>query len=381
MEPKTYTVEEIQTLLANLDNPTCKPSVSAMNRTRLPIPSEFGGGYVTGYSVEDAVRRLSKRLNIRPKPSAPYFSECFDAWMNIKRGQERSETTLAVYEYAGASHLKPFFGNMRMDEITPDHIQLFYNSLMPLSKSVSNKCKAILNGVFERSERLGDISRNPMRFKYEKSNKVGQKVVLQDDDLVRVIGQLDSLKSDEDIRDYLYFCFLCFTALRRGEILGLRWGDIDFEKNEITVQNNITYPNGVNNGIAGPPKDDSFGTVHLNSLLRERLLPYKGNITAYVLPYSSERSSEPMTRSMFTKMWNRCKNKIDLKGATSHSFRASYASMMNAHCDHIDPKALQGALRHKTPDLAIKVYTKKNDNKTRQAEIEYDAYLCNVLNS
>ena len=78
---------------------------------------------------------------------------------------------------------------------------------------------------------------------------------------------------------------------------------------------------------------------------------------------------------MFTKMWNRIKRTMDLKGATSHSFRSSYASMMNAHCDHIDPKALQGALRHKTPDLAIKIYTKANDDKTRLAEMEYDKYL------
>ncbi len=49
--------------------------------------------------------------------------------------------------------------------------------------------------------------------------------------------------------------------------------------------------------------------------------------------------------------------------------------MMNAHCLHIDPKALQGALRHKTPDLAIKVYTKSNENKTKLAEQEYDDWI------
>ena len=70
---------------------------------------------------------------------------------------------------------------------------------------------------------------------------------------------------------------------------------------------------------------------------------------------------------------------MDVKGATSHSFRASYASMINAHCEHVDLKVLQGALRHKTPDLAIKVYTKENENKTRIAEKEYDAFLCKAL--
>ena len=53
--------------------------------------------------------------------------------------------------------------------------------------------------------------------------------------------------------------------------------------------------------------------------------------------------------------------------------------MMNAHCEHVDPKVIQGALRHKTPDLALKVYTKQNTNKTRQAEEEYGRWLSENL--
>ncbi len=214
-----------------------------------------------------------------------------------------------------------------------------------------------------------------MRFSYERSKKTGQKVVLQDENLFDVISNLDRLKDSPDRRDYLYVCFLCFTALRRGEILGLRWKDIHLDSHEIVVRNNVTFPDGQNIPVIVSPKDDSFGIVHLHSLLEERLRPFKCDPNEYVLPYSREYPEKPMTKSMFVKLWARCKKSVNLKGATSHSFRASYASMMNAHCDHIDPKALQGALRHKTPDLAIKVYTKPNEDKTRLAELEYDKYL------
>ena len=173
----------------------------------------------------------------------------------------------------------------------------------------------------------------------------------------------------------MYFCFLCFSSLRRGEILGLRWKDIDFAGNEIFVSNNVTFPNGCNSPVLGQPKDGSYGRVHLQEELKRRLEPFRHFGNSYVLPYSFDEQTRPMTKSMFVKMWNRIKGIIDLKGATSHCFRASYATMMNAHCDHIDPKALQGALRHKTPDLAIKVYTKENSNKTKTAEEEYDRWL------
>ena len=174
--------------------------------------------------------------------------------------------------------------------------------------------------------------------------------------------------------DYLYACFLCFTALRRGEILGLKWNDIDFEKKTISVRRNVIFPNGENNPIVKDPKDGSFGVVYLHSELLKRIEPYKSS-TGYVIRGSRYEFNGPVSRSSFTKMWNRIQKTLDLKGATSHSFRATYASMMNAHCPHIDPKALQGALRHKTPDLAIKVYTKENVNKTRMAEQEYEEWL------
>ena len=368
-------IQDLYNLIeANLDNHICSND-NQMKRIRLPIPEEFGGGMATGNTMEDAVRNLISRLGIKAVKEVPTFADCATAWLNIKEGQKKSPSTIADYKRIVNNRMIPFFGDKTINAITPDNIQLYYNSIMNLSKSYSSQSKAILNGIFERAERNGWIESNPMRFSYEKSHKVGKKVVLQDDGLYDVISQLNQLKSSKDRRDYLYACFLCFTAFRRGEILGLRWTDINFEKDEISVRNNVTFPDGQNDPVVSCPKDESFGVVHLNSQLKERLLPYRKNTATYIVPFSDEHPSKPMTRSMFMKMWYRIKKVIDLKGATSHSFRASYASMMNAHCDHIDPKALQGVLRHKTPDLAIKVYTKANDDKTRLAELEYDKYL------
>jgi integrase len=191
---------------------------------------------------------------------------------------------------------------------------------------------------------------------------------------VSELNQLDKLKD----ADYLYACFLCFTALRRGEILGLRWKDIDFMDQKIYVCNNVIFPDGSNEPVERIPKAGSKGVVYLQSELLKRIRPYR-LAGGYVISGSRSDCTRPISRSSFTKMWNRIKRTVDLKGATSHCFRATYATMMNAHCNHIDVKALQGALRHKTPDLAIRVYTKTNDNKTRKAEEEYDEWIKSQL--
>lgn len=366
---KTYTLDEI---IANLENSTSEPCEKSMKRVKLPIPKEYGGGWATGVSQEDAVRNLLERVRgqFQPVSEAPIFEEAFNDWLFIKTGQNRSPCTIDNYKRIGRVRLVPFFGKKKVDEITPDDIQLYFNSIINLSKSYGIQSRAILRGIFDRAERMNYISSNPMRFDYVRPMKTKEKIVLQDDDLVEVIESLEKLNGP----DYLYVCFLCFTALRRGEILGLTWQDLDFENKTVSVRNNVIFPDGCNEPIVKAPKDDSFGVVHMHSELEKRIKPYR-QLSGYVIGGLRSGSEEPVSKSSFWKMWSRIKKTVDLKGATSHSFRATYATMMNAHCLHIDPKALQGALRHKTPDLAIKVYTKQNDNKTRQAEIEYDEWL------
>lgn len=373
---KQYTIEEIKQIFSDLDNGISEPCKERMNRVKIPIPAEYGGGWATGVNQEDAVRKLIERISdqIKTATNAPTFSECWEKWIFVKMGGEKSPCTIDNYKRIARVRLLPYFGDRPIDKITPDDIQIFFNSIMHLSKSYSIHCRAVLRGIFSRAERMGYIDKNPMRFEYEKSKKQKQKVILQDEDLIETINQLDKLSGPE----YLYACFLCFTSLRRGEILGLRWSDIDFDNALIHVQNNVIFPDGTNDPVEREPKDGSFGVVHLQSELLKRLKPYRFH-TGYVISGSRCEFEGPISRSSFTKMWYRIKKTIDLKGATSHCFRATYATMMNAHCDHVDVKVLQGALRHKTPDLAIKVYTKENPNKTATAEKEYDEWLKSQL--
>jgi len=368
-------MESLYNKLEHLENLIVAMNEEKMKGIRLPIPKEYGGGYATGDTLETAVQNLIKRLEQRKTDQSPLFSDYYDEWITMKKGEGLSEVTIAGYEGLAAKHLIPYFGKKRIAEITPDDIQLYFNGIMHLSKSVSVQSRAILSGIFDKAARNKIIKDNPMWYKYKSSKREGEKVVLQDEDLIEIIKDLDKLSLQ---RDYIYACFLCFTALRREEILGLRWGDLDFEGHEILVQNAVKFPNGVNDPIVDTPKDNSVGVVKLANMLRDRIAQFQGNADEYVLPYSEEERTRPMTKSMFNKMWRRIKTTINLKGATSHSFRSSYASMVVAHCN-ADPKTLQKLLRHKTPDLAMRVYAKQNENKIRTTEDAYDAYISSLV--
>lgn len=347
----------------------------SMKRIRLPIPKQYGGGYATGDTLEAAVNNLINRIEHRKTDQIPYFKDYYNEWIGMKSDENLSEVTIANYKGLAQRYLLPYFGDKKLNEITPDDIQKYFNSIMNMSKSVSVQSRAILSSIFDRASRNKLIDNNPMWYKYKSSNKQGTKVVLQDDELVNVINDLDKLTLE---RDYIYACFLCFTALRREEILGLRWGDLDFEGHNILIQNAVKFPNGMNNPIIDTPKDHSVGVMRFPRMLEDRISRFQGNDDEYVLPYSDEHKDFPMTKSMFTKMWRRIDNTLELKGATSHSFRASYASMVTAHCN-ADPKTLQKMLRHKTPDLAMRVYAKGNENKIRNTEKAYDDYIMGLV--
>lgn len=363
--------------LEHLENLIIAMNDNNMKRIRLPIPEEYGGGYATGDTLEGAVRNLIKRLEKYKEDQSPLFSDYYNEWIAMKEGEGLSPVSIANYEGIAKKHLIPFFGKMKIVEITPDDIQTYFNGIMHLSKSVSVQSRAILSGLFDKAARNKFVKDNPMWYKYKSSKKQGEKVVLQDEDLADIIRDLDKLSAT---RDYIYACFLCFSSLRREEILGLRWGDLDFEGNEILIQNAVKFPNGMNDPVVDTPKDNSVGVVKLSSMLRDRISQYQGCADEYVLPYSEEERTRPMTKSMFTKMWRRINSAIDLKGATSHSFRSSYASMVVAHCN-ADPKTLQKLLRHKTPELAMRVYAKHNENKIRTTEDAYDAYISGLVGS
>lgn len=366
---------ELYNKLEHLENLIIAMNQNGMKRLRLPIPKEYGGGYATGDTLEAAVQNLIKRLEQRKADQSPLFSDYYNDWIDLKKDEGLSPVTIGDYQGVAQRYLIPWFGKMKLCDITPDDIQRYFNSIMHMSKSTSVQSRAILSGIFDRASRNKIIKDNPMWYKYKSSTKEGEKVVLQDDDLIEIIKDLDKVSLQ---RDYIYACFLCFTAMRREEILGLRWSDLDFEGHNILIRSAVKFPNGENVPIVDIPKDNSVGVMRMPRMLEDRIQKFQGNLNDYVLPYSEEEPDKPMTKSMFTKMWRRLKRDLNLKGATSHSFRASYASMVTAHCN-ADPKTLQKLLRHKTPDLAIRVYAKHNDNKIRTTEEAYDDYISKAV--
>ena len=128
---RVYTMEEIQSLLTNLDNGIEKPGERIM-RTKLPIPEEYGGGWATGKTVEEAVAKLIERVKSRGPASTDdiLFTDCSERWISIKMGEKRSASTIANYRRILKRYLIPYFGKQYMGKIKAEDIQKYFNKYM-----------------------------------------------------------------------------------------------------------------------------------------------------------------------------------------------------------------------------------------------------------
>jgi len=164
----------------------------------------------------------------------------------------------------------------------------------------------------------------------------------------------------EQFMDQLYLSLVIFTGMRRGEVLGLRWEDVDLAENTIHVQRNATYTN--NQPFVGTPKTKSgFREVPIIPDLLSFLLPVgeKGFVV------SQKDPEKPLTLTAFRCMMKRINASVDLHGATSHVFRHTIGTMLND--TGADVKTIQSILGQSDFKTTMDRYVHPRDNKKQEA--------------
>src|SRR2546425_12597592 len=128
-------------------------------------------------------------------------------------------------------HIVPFFGQMRLDEITLPHVREFMKAL--LAKELSPKtvlnAMVVLKEMFKHAVQWGYLDANPAQYA-ERPRAQDQDVQILTPPEIRRL--LDA--ADEPVRTLLLCAVL--TGMRRGELLGLRGGGIDLEGHRIFVR-------------------------------------------------------------------------------------------------------------------------------------------------
>jgi integrase len=146
----------------------------------------------------------------------------------------RSKTAFR-YNQIVQQHIIPALGNIKLKDLRPDQIQWMYSEKLKEGKSERTvlMIHAVLHRAFEQAMKWGLIWRNPVdavtrpRFKRKEMK-------IYTDDQVRVL-----LSFVKGTRTEALYWMAVSNGLRQGEMLGLKWSDIDWRNHRIHVQRQV----------------------------------------------------------------------------------------------------------------------------------------------
>ncbi len=233
---------------------------------------------------EDAV--ASDRHNgIRSCNDNLTINDMYDRWYQMKKPLIR-DNTMCNYNYMYSTYAKPNFGKKRIKSVVKADIKKFYNHLYDerrLSISAIETVQNVLRQVLELALEENYIRTNPAvnllrEFKKSRNFEAEKRTALEKSEQELFIN---FLKNNVNYNHwYPVFAVMLGTGMRVGEVTGLRWCDVDFDKNTISVNHtlvNYSQGNGKGNVFAvNPPKTKSgIRTIPMLPEVRQALLQEK----------------------------------------------------------------------------------------------------------
>lgn len=179
-----------------------------------------------------------KELSIEKEPASDkLFIFCIEDWLERKKRRVRLDTYEA-YQCYYDNHLKPFFEprNLKIDEVTPRLIQKYVDQKEREGQSPNsiNKHLVVLNGVFKEAAALQEVSLNPCaNVTISRIEEEFHGTAYEAADAKRLLTTIEG----DAIEPAVYLGL--YLGLRRSEVVGLRWGDIDFEHNVVHIRNTV----------------------------------------------------------------------------------------------------------------------------------------------
>jgi integrase len=290
-------------------------------------------------ALETAIQQL--RDSGVPRRTQMTVGEFLDDWLKDQNGKIR-ETTIYSYRIA-VERMRPHVGRTKLQALTPAMVQLLYRTLLEsggdggkaLAPKTVRNTHVVLRKALADAVKLEYVHRNVAA---SVSPPSGARPVMQ---TWSSENMRDFLEVAEGDRLYALFVLLATTGMRRGEVVGLRWRDVDLDDAQLAVAHTITTV-GSKTLIAGPPKTP-----------RSRRSIFLDEATVRVLREHRQRQKDE--RAVAGELWNNEMGLVftDELGGPVHPDRVGAEFRRLAKQADVPPIRLHD-LRHTFATLALK---------------------------
>ncbi|MBD3655785.1 DUF3596 domain-containing protein [Marinobacter sp.] len=313
--------------------------------------------------------RQAELQRSRQAHDTPLFSEFCETWMDEMRVQWR-KSHITTIEGTLKNYLIPEFGEKEVGHITRQEILSFRASLAkvqtrskkPLSASRINRIMTPLRMILGEAANRFEFT-SP--FQGIKSLKVPRSDV-EPFSLEEVRLILATVRAD--FRNYYTVRF--FTGLRTGEIDGLQWDCVDFQRRQILVRQAL-----VNGEIEQTKTDGSYRHIEMPQLVYDALKDQRkatGNNTFVFC----NGAGNPLEHNNVTKrVWYPLLSHLGLRKRRPYQTRHTAATLWLAAGEN--PEWIARQMGHTTTEMLFRVYSRYVPNLTRRDGSAFERLLIN----
>ena len=282
-----------------------------------PITTQIRG--VSELELADKVVRAVLRSERREEflrgiipeeePEGPIFKPYAEEWYLTYKAHRIKATTAYAYQLI-LRQLYAQWENTPINRIETKDVQEFLNARRHLSEKYLQEMLIVIKSIFESARRDGHVRENPATDKriVIPSKKKTVRKALELDEMRDILLSLEKLEE----MDRRYMMMLLFTGMRRGEVLGMKWEDVDLKKNVFHIERSVTYPKGKNGYEIGKPKTESgIRDVPISPELMKVLQPM--GVQGYIIG-----GEEPITLSVHRRMMTHTPYHRPPRGFSAH---------------------------------------------------------------
>ena len=301
------------------------------------------------------------------------LGEWMDKWMDEYMIFTIKENTIKGYRSQIDHQIKPFIGHKQLASLTTADIQKFYNKIKKegrvhphpihghvLSDSMVRKIHMMLHEAMEVAVRERYIVRNPTDNTTIPKKTTTEKQVLDDSQLNRF---LEAIQGEPYWHDFFYVEVM--TGLRRGEICGIKWSDIDFNEGTLCIKRSVSTKEGGGVSIGETKTDAGVRTIIMPPSVATLLWKKRSDaINEWVFPHYTN-PSDPLHPSSAYKKLKTILKRLELPLLRFHDLRHTFATQ--ATDGGVDPKTLAGILGHTDASFTLDTYTHVTSDMQRGA--------------
>lgn len=316
------------------------------------------------YKVNQAVQDITGEITTPKK--ATTFSTWALKWLETyKRGVVKTHTYLYTYESNVKKYIIPFFQNAHLADIRQIDIQNYFNNVKnpdgtPLAKSTLDKQKMILKAIFDAAIDNDLCIKNPVKnIKYKNVSDKVEKHVYTKEQAQKVMRYAREIGE-------IGVCIMLETGIRRSELLGLQWSDIDTSQRVMHIQRAVVQTRG--EILIDKPKTETS----------DRWIPLSTEFVLWIasLQHSGKYvigTDEPQSPSTYAKSFSRFMRKVsaeeDVPVLSPHELRHTFGTLLRE--SGVDIYTIQRIMGHSDISVTASVYVHNDiDVLRRQMGIE-----------